>query len=226
MLSRALLLAAGLLVAAAPTVAGQEVRPAEPIPLDSLAFGLAPADTVPVLAPRFRGGKAQEELAEVPSEDRLVRNPRNAAIRSFLIPGWGQLYTGHPLRAAGFAAAEAGFFWLGYRAQQRAVDKRAEIRHARAAFFADPPEGAPEDSLGLEQAFQQTDQARTLQSELKDIEGRRQDWYAYSVLSVIFAAVDAYAAAQLDPIRLDVDPKSRRVRAGLRLPVGARPPGP
>ena len=94
-----------LLFAAAPAAA-QEIRPAEPIPLDTLQFGLAPADTVPVLAPRFREGPAQAELAAVPSEDRLPRNPRNAAIRSFVLPGWGQWYTGHPLRGIAFALAD------------------------------------------------------------------------------------------------------------------------
>jgi len=50
---------AALLLTTAGTTAAQDVRPSEPIPLDTLQFGLAPADTVPVLAPRFRGGPAQ-----------------------------------------------------------------------------------------------------------------------------------------------------------------------
>lgn len=195
------------------------VLEAEALPVDSIVFGLAPSDTIPVLAPRFREGRGVEELAAVPGEDVLPRNPRNAAIRSFLVPGWGQIYTGHPWRAALFAAGETGFFYMGYRKQREALDKKGEIADARAAFLADPPEGAPEDSLALEEEFRNTLEFRQLDAELEAIEERREDFYAWGLLSVIFAAVDAYAAAQLDPIDVAVDPVERRVYVGMRLPL-------
>lgn len=220
--ARRRLLAIALLEAAAlsaGTARAQEVRPSEPIPLDTLQFGLAPADTVPVLAPRFRGGEAEEILAAVPSEDRLPRNPRNAAIRSFLLPGWGQLYTGHPFRAIGFALAEVGFAYWGYRQQLDALELQDDLQAAREAFFADPPPDLPEDPVQAEEAFGQTLAARTIRADLDEVEGRREDFYAYAALSVIFSAVDAYVAAQLDPLRVDADP-SGRVRAQIRMPVG------
>lgn len=216
--------AADTLGAPPDTLAGPVVVDAVPIPLDTLAFGLAPGDTVPVLARRFREGEGARELAGVPSEDIRPRNPRNAAIRSFLLPGWGQIHTGHPWRAALFAGAEVGFAYMGYRKQQEALDKKEEVRGARAAFLADPPEGAPEDSLALEEVFRQTVEFRQLDAELEAIEERREDFYAWAIASVIFSAVDAYAAAQLDPVRVGVTPGERRVWASLRLPVGAAPP--
>jgi len=197
-----------------------EVRPSEPIPLDSLPTGLAPSDTIPVLAPRFRGAGVAE-LAAVPTQDSLPRNPRNAAIRAFLIPGWGQVYTGHPWRAALFAAAEVGFGWAGYSKQRDALAYQADLRAAQRAFFADPPEGIPpDDSTALEQAFEQTAEATTLRSQLGSAQGRREDFYAYTALSVIFAAVDAYVAAQLDPLRVERETATGRVRAWLRLAIG------
>ena len=42
----------------------------------------------------------------MPDVDLQPKNPRNAAIRSFLVPGWGQIYTGHPWRAALFAGGD------------------------------------------------------------------------------------------------------------------------
>ncbi|MDX1660736.1 MAG: DUF5683 domain-containing protein, partial [Gemmatimonadota bacterium] len=161
--------------------------------------------------------------ARVPSEDRLPKNPRNAAIRSFLVPGWGQFYTGHPYRGVAFAVAEVGFFTLGYRKQQEVLDQRNEIDRLREAFVADPPEGAPDDSLALLELFEQTEEFLEADRLLEDMQERRNDWYAYGALSVIFSAVDAYAAAQLDPIEIEADPVERRVRAGLRLPLGAPP---
>ena len=204
------------------TRARPEVRPSEPIPVDTVAFGLAPADTVPHLAQRFRESEAAAELAAVPAEDILVRNPRNAAIRAFLIPGWGQVYTGHPWRAVLFAAGEIGFFLAGYQWQQDAIDKRREIRVARAEFFADTTQQLPEDPDLREQAFRQTQQGADLFAELEFMQERRGDFYAWASASVIFAAVDAYVAAQLDPIEVGADAAARRVWAGIRVPLGKR----
>ena len=218
---RRLFAVAALLLTTAGPAAAQDVRPSEPIPLDTLQFGLAPADTVPVLAPRFRGGPAQAELAAVPDEDRLPRNPRNAAIRSFLLPGWGQWYTGHPIRGIGFALAEAGFAWLGYRQQREALDLQDELQAAREAFFADPPPDLPEDPDLAEEVFDRTIEAVTIRAELDNAEGYREDFYAYAGLAVIFSAMDAYVAAQLDPLDVSAEP-SGRVRASVRLPFGDR----
>jgi hypothetical protein len=53
------------------------------------------------------------------------------------------------------------------------------------------------------------------------VEGHREDFYAYAALAVIFSAVDAYVAAQLDPLDVGAEP-SGRVRASVRLPIGER----
>ncbi|MFN2384558.1 MAG: DUF5683 domain-containing protein [Gemmatimonadota bacterium] len=201
------------------------IRPAEPIPLDSLAFGESPADTIAVLAARFREGDGLRELAAVPDQDRLPRNPRNAALRAFAIPGWGQLHTGHPWRAVFFAAAEVGFFGAGYLKQREALDVEEELTAARRAYIASLPDSIPIDPLEAETAFNRTSQAVILRNQIDSIEERREDFVAYGALSVIFAAVDAYVAAQLDPLRdgpaalslgLGADPWAGRLRATLR----------
>jgi Family of unknown function (DUF5683) len=201
------------------TRAAPEVRPSEPIPVDTVAFGLSPADTVPHLAERFRQSEGAEALAAVPAEDVLVKNPRNAAIRAFLIPGWGQIYTGHPWRAVLFAAGEIGFFLAGYHWQQEAIDKRREIRIAREEFFADTTQQLPEDPDLREQRFRQSPDGAELFAELEFIRERREDFYAWAAASVIFAAVDAYVAAQLDPIDVGADAATRRLWAGVRIPL-------
>lgn len=189
--------------------------PSEPIPEDAFA-----ADTTKLLEGRFRD-LGETELSLVPGEDVLPKNPRNAAIRAFLIPGWGQVYTGHPWRAAVFAAMEIGFLGRGYMLQLDALDKKDEIEAARQAFFEDPPEGVdPDDPDALLRAFENTDEARNLRGDLEEIEDSREDFYAWGFLSVFFAAVDAYVAAQLDPIQVGGDVARQRVWAGIRLPVG------
>ncbi len=200
-----------------------ERRPSEPLPLEAL--GLTPADTVPVLAPRFRTEGGPERLARVPSEDVLPKNPRNAAIRAFLIPGWGQFYTGHPFRGVFWAAAETGFFALGYRKQLEALDLKDELQAAREEFFAMAPDSLQADTLALTEAFDRSPEAITIRAELSGVEERREDWYAYFALSVIFAAVDAYVSAQLDPIHVNRDANGR-VSAGVTFPVGRDPARP
>lgn len=198
------------------TDARPEVRPSEPIPIDTPAFGLAPADTVPVLARRFRESDADEELAAVPSEDILPRNPRNAAIRAFLVPGWGQVYTGHPWRAALFAAGEIGFGIQGWRWQRKVVDRREQIDELRQAFV-DTLTSPPADPLQLEALFRQQPGVNELFSDLEFERDRRDDYYAWAAASVIFAAVDAYVAAQLDPIEVGVEAGERRAWVAVRL---------
>ncbi|MGH7551024.1 MAG: DUF5683 domain-containing protein [Gemmatimonadota bacterium] len=200
-----------------------ERRPSEPLELDSLA--VAPADTVPILAPRFRSEGGPERLAEVPSEDILPKNPRNAAIRAFLIPGWGQLYTGHPFRGLFWAAAETAFFTLGYRKQLESLDLQDDLQIAREAFFAMAPDSLQADTLALTQAFDRSPEAITIRAELSEVEERREDWYAYFAVSVIFAAVDAYVSAQLDPIQVERSAVGR-VTAGWAFPVGRDPARP
>jgi hypothetical protein len=215
---------AALALAAAPAAA-QEVRPSEPIPLDTL--DVIPADTVPVLEPRFREGGGPERLSRVPSEDLLPRNPRNAAIRAFLIPGWGSFYTGHPWRGLMWATAQTGSFALGYRKQLESLDLQDDLQAAREAFIAAAPDTLLQDPVALEEAFDRTPEAITIRSELDQVEERREDWYAYFALATIFAAVDAYVSAQLDPIRVGRDGNGR-VTAEFRLPIGRDPgrPGP
>ena len=220
----AALMSAALALAAVPAAA-QEVRPSEAIPLDSL--DVIPADTVPVLEPRFREGGGPERLSRVPSEDLLPRNPRNAAIRAFLIPGWGSFYTGHPWRGLMWATAQTGFFALGYQKQLQTLDLQDDLQAAREAFIATAPDTLLADPIALEAAFDRTSEAITIRSDLDQAEERREDWYAYFALSTIFAAVDAYVSAQLDPIRVGRDGNGR-VTAELTLPIGRDPgrPGP
>jgi len=200
----------------------QEVRPSEPVPIDSMDFVAAVADTIATLAPRFREAGGPEELSNVPSVDALPKNPRNAAIRAFLVPGWGQVYAGHPWRAALFAGAEIGFFTAAYQKQGQALDLKSDLRSAREEFFATQPDSVLVDSLAAEEAFQLTPEAVAIRSDLEQVEERREDFYAYFAASIIFAAVDAYVSAQLDPLTLDFDPTTGRIHAGVEFPIGRR----
>lgn len=53
------------------------------------------------------------EMAPAGGGGAEEKNPALALVMSAVLPGWGQLYTGHTSRAKGFIAAEAAI-WLGY----------------------------------------------------------------------------------------------------------------
>jgi hypothetical protein len=57
--------------------------------------------------------QASVGIPSVGSGSHAPKNPGIAILMSAVLPGWGELYTGHTARAKGFMAAEAAI-WLGY----------------------------------------------------------------------------------------------------------------
>ena len=105
-------------------------------------------------------------------------SPRGALLRSALLPGWGQFYTGKPVKGAFFGAAAAGL--LGWTlAEQRDLaqlaDELDELRTRDPASSRIPL---------LEETHQ--DQA-----------ARRNTRILFLALATTFAALDAYVDAHL-----------------------------
>jgi hypothetical protein len=124
--------------------------------------------------------------------------PGAAMLRSALLPGWGQLSTGHLFKAAWVAAAGATFVTLTVRADNRVsdlADRRGSVLDpvARSALEAD--------------------------IEAWRVERRR--WLVWSATLWIYAVVDAYVDARLH----DFDAEEPRFQLTLRAPgIGARTP--
>ncbi len=57
--------------------------------------------------------------AQEPQENDLEYNPTGALIRSAVVPGWGQFYTKHYLKSAGFFAAHAYFAFRFYQEHEQ-----------------------------------------------------------------------------------------------------------
>jgi hypothetical protein len=69
------------------------------------------------------------------------KSPIVAMLMSAVLPGWGELYTGHPTRAKWFMTAEAAI-WLGYGAYQLQGHMREDDYQEFARIFAGVPEGS------------------------------------------------------------------------------------
>lgn len=84
----------------------------------------------PVDPPAARGGER--------------KHPMLAFLMSAILPGWGELYTGHTARARAFMSTETGV-WVGYAAFRIQEDMRTDDYEEYAQTFADVREGASGD---------------------------------------------------------------------------------
>jgi hypothetical protein len=152
-----------------------------------------------LLAPRLTSAQSSALETRAPSrvpsptpaDSTGAPRPSAAMLRSALLPGWGQLYTGHPFKAAWVAAAGATFVTLTVRA-----DARVGELAARRSATPDPA----------------TRSALEADIEAWRIERRR--WLVWSVTLWIYAVVDAYVDAEL----YDFDAEEPRFRLSLGAP--------
>jgi len=76
------------------------------------------------------------ERAPIGAGSSGTKNPGIAILMSVVLPGWGELYTGHTARAKGFMAAEAAI-WLGYAGFTIQGNLREDDYKEYARVFAD-----------------------------------------------------------------------------------------
>ena len=70
---------------------------------------------------------------DLPVKNRLP-SPTGAALRSLVLPGWGQAYVGHPLKAVFYSGAAEGLIYGIYREHRlyRFYDRRGDSELAQA----------------------------------------------------------------------------------------------
>jgi hypothetical protein len=101
----------------------------------------ASALDLPAKAVGFEAALAQAEPTKPELKDvvdapaKRSPGPAGAALRSLLIPGWGQLATGHKTQAAIFGSLELGT-WTSYVTFQRQGALRRDSYFATARLFA------------------------------------------------------------------------------------------
>ena len=139
--------------------------------------------------------------------------PRTALIRSALVPGWGQLKNGHPLKATLFGGTAVGFLAavLGERDNLSRTD--AQIGDARTALAGLVATGGDDPQLRARIA--------QLEGEFEDQAARRNTRLLYLFTTATLAAVDAYVDAHLADFgsaggSLDVVPRPDGVSVSLR----------
>jgi hypothetical protein len=177
--------------------------------------GAAGAQMVPPDPPGPGPERAGPDPAQVAGEDAgrssdhgIVPSPFNRAIRSAVVPGWGQLTNGKPKKSV------VQFGVQTYLLTRIVIESREAGEANRAA-----------DALrGMENAAGEVDR---LESKAQDHYKRRRDLLFWWIIAGFYGAMDAYVDAHLGDFEKDledgrtlfsdVDPISRNVELGLRF---------
>jgi len=134
-------LAAALALAAAAPAAGAEPAPfageapSQAARLESRGLGLTNG---PMLADALSTGGS--DLAPAPARTD-PSNPMIALLLSCVLPGWGEIYTGHTAKGRAFMATEAAI-WIAYAGFSIQEGIREDDYREFASIFAGIPDGA------------------------------------------------------------------------------------
>jgi hypothetical protein len=156
----------------------------------------------PSLAP---GRAAAQGRVPTPPSDTTETNgisARGALLRSFAVPGWGQIYAQAPGRGAVYFGMEAASVWMLVKSRTQLSSSRARDRWLR------------ESNALAEGQISSLTRARSRQFE---------DWATMSVFLALFSGADAYVTAQLSDFAEQVQVRpgeggALQIRAAI--PVG------
>ena len=132
-------------------------------------------------------------------------SPRDAFLRSLVLPGWGQSSIGAPGRGGVYFALEAGSLWMVYKSDRKLQQARDQERFLRAT--GQLAEGSVS---GL----------------VRDRRAQREDWVTLSVFWLFFSGADAFVAAHLRDFDASVGAlptPDGGVQIQATIPVGNRP---
>lgn len=182
-----LLSALAALLGAAPAGALAQVQP--PAPARDTAAARPPAVSPPAVA-------AADSARRV--------SPKQAFVRSLVLPGWGQSSVGAPGRGGVYFAMEAGSLWMLLKSREKLGRARELQRVERLTGKL-----GEDETLGI----------------VESREEQVEDWLTFSVFMLFFSAADAFVAAHLQDFdeHIRLGPTSTG-GAGVQatVPVGGR----
>ena len=128
------------------------------------------------LPPGFLDSTAADSTA---GTDTRVKSPGGAVLRALVLPGWGQFYTGHPVRGTAAAVLETAFFAGAISRYRDRSSLRDELRELEKT--------APvEDPRRIE-----------LNRRIKTRGRQGGDYLAYGLTTLLLSLIDSYVSAHL-----------------------------
>jgi uncharacterized protein DUF5683 len=156
-----------------PLALAAHPRPAAAQVQDSLR--LKEQQQRPLVPDTAAATRRRAEAADT-AQRRYRISPRQAFLRSLILPGWGQSSIGAPGRGAVYFALESGSLWMVYKSNQ----KLQEARELEAA----------QHEAGILEADRTLPLVRARRNE-------REDWITLSVFWFFFSGADAFVSAYL-----------------------------
>lgn len=152
-------------------------------------------------------------LPELANRAKPPASPKGAAIRSLLLPGFGQFTLKKPVLGAVFVAVEVGMLSQVIRYNKQFQDRRAEVQSFRPGTL---PAGPGRDSVFADSVS--ADSAARVAS------AKREDWIVYAVVNHVLSALEAYISAHFwdFPKELRVYALPRGVAGSMSLPFRIR----
>lgn len=126
------------------------------------------------------------DSVKAPAADSIpekVKSPGGALLRSLVLPGWGQFYTGHKIRGSLAAVLETAFFaeaFVKYRDRNRLRDRLSELEIERGSDWpVDDPERV------------------ALNARIKSAGQKGGDYLTYGLTTLLLSMIDSYVSAHL-----------------------------
>ncbi|MCE5271379.1 DUF5683 domain-containing protein [bacterium] len=142
----------------------------------------AAADSLPQfqqLPPGFMDSTLTDSISGVSHR----KSPSGALLRALALPGWGQFYTGHPVRGGLAAALETGFFVMMAR---KFSDRNSQRDRLHALERANGPDWPVDDPERV-----------ALNEHVKSLNRKAGDYMAYGITTLVLSLVDSYVSAHL-----------------------------
>ncbi|MFO7259788.1 MAG: DUF5683 domain-containing protein [bacterium] len=199
-----------------------------------LLFFLAPPLAAQEKAASDSARVAAADSAETTDSAPTI-TPRGALIRSILVPGWGQAYTGSYLRGGVYFAAQMGSWYMLLKTmarlgEARSIERqrvanvrrelliRAQSDTALQRRYADPAQLEADIA-----ADKRVEHIRKLVDARKE---QREDWIAQTIFWTFASALDAFVGAHLADFPAGIAAQPREgggVELRLSVPAGGKP---
>lgn len=171
------------------------------------------------------GARAQEadSLPAIPTELESLEgrpSPTGAMIRSFVLPGWGQVSYDRYVRAGVYFAGHAGNTYMVLKTLDRLGDaKDREDRVVAATRDSLVAAGVPADSIDIR--IDENSDVRHIRGLIDARKEQREDWVALGVFWILVSGVDAFVTAQLAdfPASIGAVYDGRRYGVYVSVPV-------
>ena len=182
-------------------------------------LGAAHASVLHGQQPSTDLGQGAPPVVEAPERSGPV-SPAGAALRSFLIPGWGQASAGSVERGAVYFAFESIGLWMILKTSKTLGSARdihsMRVREVKDRLIAsgtvDPLDATIDADSAVVRAFDLVQIRRQ----------QREDWVAFGVFALLLGGADAFVAAHLadfpEPLETAIRPlPNMGVEFGFRL---------